>query len=107
METLTILNGLFSSQLPYPLHKIARAGFALAAAHAWHVGELATEGDEGVDLEGGADLLLYDVEDFGGGVERIVSDGEAEAEVLVGGFLYLVAESVAHGEEADHAVDGT
>lgn len=34
--------------LPYPLHKIARAGFALAAAHAWHVGELATESDEGV-----------------------------------------------------------
>lgn len=44
------LNGLYTSLLPYPLHKIARAGFALAAAHAWHVGELATEGDEGVDL---------------------------------------------------------
>lgn len=42
------LNGLSSCLLPYPLHKIARAGFALAAAHAWHVGELATEGDEGV-----------------------------------------------------------
>lgn len=37
-----------TSLLPYPLHKIARAGFALAAAHAWHVGELATESDEGV-----------------------------------------------------------
>lgn len=44
------LNGLSASLLPHPLHKIARAGFALAAAHAWHVGELATEGDEGVDL---------------------------------------------------------
>lgn len=43
-------NGLSTSLLPHPLHKIARAGFALAAAHAWHVGELATEGDEGVDL---------------------------------------------------------
>lgn len=42
------LNGLSACLLPYPLHKIARAGFALAAAHAWHVGELATEGDEGV-----------------------------------------------------------
>lgn len=42
------LNGLSASLLPYPLHKIARAGFALAAVHAWHVGELATEGDEGV-----------------------------------------------------------
>ena len=42
------LNGLSTSLLPYPLHKIARAGFALAAVHAWHVGELATEGDEGV-----------------------------------------------------------
>lgn len=48
-------------------------------------------------MQGGADLLLYDIEDFGGGeplsgrVERIVGDGEAEAEVLVGGFLYLVA----------------
>lgn len=42
------LNGLSTSLLPYPLHKIARAGFALAAAHVWHVGELATEGDEGV-----------------------------------------------------------
>lgn len=44
------LNGLSASLLPYPLHKIARAGLALAAAHAWHVGELATEGDESVDL---------------------------------------------------------
>ena len=43
-------NGLSTSLPPYPLHKIARAGFALAAAHAWHVGKLATEGDEGVDL---------------------------------------------------------
>lgn len=48
-------------------------------------------------MQGGADLPLYDVEDFGGGeplgggVERVVGDGEAEAEVLVGGFLYLVA----------------
>ena len=42
------LNGLSAYLLPYSLHKIARAGFALAAAHAWHVGELATEGDEGV-----------------------------------------------------------
>lgn len=48
------LNGLSASLnsptslLPYPLHKIARAGFALAAVHAWHVGELATESDEGV-----------------------------------------------------------
>lgn len=42
------LNGLSASLLPYPLHKIARAGFALAAVHAWHVGELATEGNEGV-----------------------------------------------------------
>lgn len=42
------LNELSASLLPYPLHKIARAGFALAAAHTWHVGELATEGDEGV-----------------------------------------------------------
>ena len=42
------LNGLSASLLPYLLHKIARAGFALAAAHAWHVGELATEGDESV-----------------------------------------------------------
>lgn len=41
-------NGLSTSLLPYPLHKIARAGFALAAVHTWHVGELATEGDEGV-----------------------------------------------------------
>ena len=88
---------LTTSLLPYPLHKIARAGFALAAAHAWHVGKFATEGDEGVDLQGGADLLLYDVEDFSGGeplgsrIERIVGDGEAEAEVLVGWFLYLVA----------------
>ena len=106
------LNGLSSCLLPYPLHKIARAGCALATVHSWHVGELATEGDEGVDLQGGADLLLYDVEDFGGGeplgggVERVVGDGEAEAEVLVGGFLYFVAEGVAHGEKADHAVDG-
>ena len=37
-----------TSLLPYPLHKIARAGFALAAVHAWHVGELATESDESV-----------------------------------------------------------
>ena len=44
------LNGLSSSLLPHSLHKIARAGFALAAVHAWHVGELATKGDEGVDL---------------------------------------------------------
>ena len=44
------LNGLSTSLLPYPLHKIARASFALAAAHTWHVGELATEGDESVDL---------------------------------------------------------
>lgn len=44
------LNGLSTSLLPYPLHKIARAGFALAAVHAWHVGELATEGDESIDL---------------------------------------------------------
>lgn len=44
------LNGLYTSLLPHPLHKIARAGFALAAAHAWHVGKFATEGDEGVDL---------------------------------------------------------
>ena len=43
-------NGLSTSLLPHPLHKIARTGFALAAAHAWHIGELATEGDEGVDL---------------------------------------------------------
>ena len=91
------LNGLSTSLLPYPLHKIARAGFALAAAHAWHVGELATEGDESVDLQGGAYLLLNDVEDFGGGeplgsgVEWVGGDGEAEAEVLVGWFLYLVA----------------
>lgn len=42
------LNGLYASLLPYPLHKIARAGCALATVHAWHVGELATEGDEGV-----------------------------------------------------------
>lgn len=90
-------NGLSASLLPHPLHKIARAGFALAAAHAWHVGELATEGDESVDLQRGAYLLLNDIEDFGGGeplcgrVKRIVGDGEAEAEVLVGGFLYLVA----------------
>lgn len=60
-ELSASLNGLSSSRnglssslnsptslLPYPLHKIARAGFALAAVHAWHVGELATEGDEGV-----------------------------------------------------------
>ena len=91
------LNGLSTSLLPYPLHKIARASFALAAAHTWHVGKFATEGDESVDLQGGAYLLLYDIEDFGGGeplggrVEWIVGDGEAEAEVLVGGFLYLVA----------------
>ena len=44
------LNGLSASLLPHPLHKIARAGFALAAAHAWHVGKFATEGDESVDL---------------------------------------------------------
>ena len=44
------LSGLSTSLLPHPLHKIARAGFALAAAHAWHVGKLATEGDESVDL---------------------------------------------------------
>ena len=44
------LNGLSSSLLPHSLHKIARAGFALAAVHAWHVGELATKGDESVDL---------------------------------------------------------
>ena len=42
------LNGLSASLLPYPPHKIARAGCALAAVHTWHVGELATEGDEGV-----------------------------------------------------------
>lgn len=42
------LNGLSACLLPHPLHKIARAGFALAAVHTWHVGELATEGDEGV-----------------------------------------------------------
>lgn len=47
-ELSASLNGLSASLLPYPLHKIARAGFALAAAHVWHVGELATEGDEGV-----------------------------------------------------------
>lgn len=47
-ELSASLNGLSTSLLPYPLHKIARAGFALAAVHAWHVGELATEGDEGV-----------------------------------------------------------
>lgn len=53
-------------------------------------------------MQGGADFLLYDVEDFGGGeplgsrVERIVGDGEAEAEVLVGGFLYLVAAVLEH-----------
>lgn len=47
-ELSASLNGLYASLLPYPLHKIARAGFALAAVHAWHVGELATEGDEGV-----------------------------------------------------------
>lgn len=41
-------NGLSTNLLPHPLHKIARAGFALAAVHTWHVGELATEGDEGV-----------------------------------------------------------
>ena len=41
-------NGLSTSLLPHPPHKIARAGFALAAVHAWHVSELATEGDEGV-----------------------------------------------------------
>ena len=45
----TSLNWLYASLLPYPLHKIARAGFALAAVvHTWHVGELATEGDESV-----------------------------------------------------------
>ena len=47
-ELSASLNGLSTSLLPYPLHKIARAGFALAAVHSWHVGELATEGDEGV-----------------------------------------------------------
>jgi len=43
-------NSLSASLLHYPFHKIARAGFALATVHAWHVGELATESDEGVDL---------------------------------------------------------
>ena len=47
-ELSASLNGLSTSLLPYPLHKIARAGFALAAVHAWHVGKLATEGDESV-----------------------------------------------------------
>ena len=47
-ELSASLNELSAILLPYPLHKIARAGFALAAAHTWHVGELATEGDEGV-----------------------------------------------------------
>lgn len=41
------LNGLSTSLLPYPLHKIAREGLALAAVHAWHIGKLATEGDKG------------------------------------------------------------
>lgn len=46
--------------------------------------------------------MLNDVEDFGGGeplgsgVERVGGDGEAEAEVLVGGFLYLVASVPEH-----------
>ena len=45
--------------------------------------------------------LIYQ-EDFGGGeplgseVERIGGDGEAEAEVLVGGFLYLVTSVPEH-----------
>ena len=47
-ELYASLNGLSASLLPNPPHKIARAGFALAAVHAWHVGELATEGDESV-----------------------------------------------------------
>lgn len=77
--------------------EVARAGFALAAAHTLQVSQLSPERNQAVHLQRGAHLTLYYVEYFrrrhplGILVEWVVRYREAEVEILVGGFLHLVA----------------
>ena len=78
-------------------NEVACAGFAFAATHTLQVGQLSPERNQTVHLQRGAHLTLYDIEDFrrrhplGILVERILRYREAEVEILVGGFLHLVA----------------